>query len=741
MPIVIVEGEKKALALWKLANYKSDRLRFIPVAIPGVWNWRGVIGKAGGPKGERLDIKGPIPDLCRIPWTGRTVFILFDTNVHTNEHVQRARKGLSRHLTQGGASVRHVTLPENCGVNGVDDLLADWGPARVLDLFTASVSGARLEVVLPPQFESRPDGLFRVTSGGERLTQVQLTNYQATIIANITWDDGIETKCEFEIAAELMCRRLQFTIPASEFTTMDWPIERMGAAAITFPNQRGYARTAIQSLSMGAEHRCIYTHTGWSRVDGQRIFLHAAGAIGMAGVASGVMVRPFGSLRLYELHLRSGPGAVVSTVAASLRLLNLAPPTISFPLLAATFRAVLGEADFSVHLAGETGAFKSELAALYQQFFGAGMDRLHLPGSWSSTGNAIEAMAFYAKDTLLVVDDFAPQGAAVDVVRYHTAADRVFRAAGNHAGRGRLDSSANLRESKPPRALILSTGEEIPRGHSIRARLFFLELEKGAIAPRALSECQGDGREGRYVEAMAAFIQRVAGRYEDVRAAFDRRLADFRTAATGSTAHARTPEIVANLQAGFELYLDFCVACGAIDGPERDPLSARCWEALQEAAAMQAKHHQATEPTARYVEVLVALLSSGRAHLEARNGGAPSGLQRSYGWRCDSSGNWSPLGDCIGWVEGDDIYLEPAAAFRLVQAAARDGGEVLAISEQTLRKRLNDKHVLASVDKSEGRLPSAELLGGSLKHVLHLSRERLLPEAPADFETDDQEEK
>ena len=131
-------------------------------------------------------------------------------------------------------------------------------------------------------------------------------------------------------------------------------------------------------------------------------------------------------------------------------------------MLAATYRAVLGEADFAVHLAGETGAFKSEVAALYQQHFGAGMDRLHLPGAWSSTANALEILAFHAKDALLVIDDFAPQGSGADVARYHAAADRIFRAAGNHAGRSRLDSTAKLREPKPPRALILSTGEEIP---------------------------------------------------------------------------------------------------------------------------------------------------------------------------------------------------------------------------------------------------------------------------------------
>src|ERR1019366_2498974 len=164
-----------------------------------------------------------------------------------------------------------------------------------------------------------------------------------------------------------------------------------------------------------------------------------------------------------------------------------------------------GEADFAVHMVGETGAFKSEVAALHQQHFGAAMSRLNLPGSWSSTGNSLEVLAFHAKDALLAIDDFAPQGSATDVSRYHAAADRVFRAAGNGAGRGRLDSSAALRESKPPRALILSTGEEIPRGHSVRARLLITEIAKGSIDGGDLRSCQQDASAGLYAESMGGF--------------------------------------------------------------------------------------------------------------------------------------------------------------------------------------------------------------------------------------------
>ena len=390
---------------------------------------------------------------------------------------------------------------------------------------------------------------------------------------------------------------------------MDWPIKEMGPGAITFPNQRDYARTAIQCHSMTAEERRIYAHTGWSNIDGRWIFLHSTGAIGDAGAINGVEVRLCGALRRYELRLPIQPQFLIRAVRASVRLVELVPPSISFPVLAATDRAVFGEADFALHLAGETGAFKSELAALHQQHFGTGMDRLHLPGAWSSTGNAIEVLTFHAKDALIVIDDFAPQGNASDMARYHASADRVFRAAGNHAGRGRLDSTAKLREPKPPRGLILSTGEDIPRGHSVRARLLISELAKGDIKPCNLTNCQKDAAAGLYAEAMGGFVRWMAGRYDEVRTAFDRKVAELRVSALCNPAHARTPEIVANLQAAFELYLQFSEECGAVNDGERERLTTHCWDALREAAAAQAKHQLATEPTERFMALLQAVLT------------------------------------------------------------------------------------------------------------------------------------
>jgi hypothetical protein len=570
--------------------------------------------------------------------------------------------------------------------------------------------------------------MFRVTTKGELLSQVQLTNYRATIIANVQLDDGVETRREFEIESELMGRKFNFTIPASEFVSMDWAIERMGAAAITFPNQRDYARTAIQSLSITAEERSIYIHTGWRNLGGQWLYLHAGGAIGAGGAVSGINVRLSGQICRYELRLASASDALASAIRASLKLAELGPPEICFPLLAATYRAVLGEADFAIHLAGETGAFKSEVAALHQQHFGPAMDRLKLPGSWLSTGNALESMAFSAKDTLFVIDDFAPQGSGTDVARYHAAADRVFRAAGNHAGRGRLDSTAKLREPKPPRALILSTGEDVPRGQSVRARLLILEISKNRIESSVLKERQEEARAGLYSEAMGGFVQWLACRYEERRAWFGEKVAEYRARTVSKQAHARTPDIVANLQAGFDLYLEFAVEAGAVEITERDGFASRCWDALSCAAAAQSKHQVATEPAARFLTLIRSLLVSGRAHLESRRGGIPELLPESCGWKCDNSGHCFPRGECVGWVDEDNVYLEPAAAYRMAQLAGRDMGEILAVTEQTLRKRLHEKGLLASVDQPRETLTIRRNICGSSKNVLHLLRRTILPQ-------------
>jgi len=559
---------------------------------------------------------------------------------------------------------------------------------------------------------------------------VKLTNFAAQIVSDIIKDDGIERKHFLEIEAHLSNRTHRFTILASKFISMNWCIDHLGPKAIVFAgfSRKDHTRVAIQHLSSDIETHVIFVHTGWREIEGHgQCYLHAAGAIGPKGPVKDIEVQLPIELSRFMLPDPPEGDDLHIAIQSAVKLLDIGPRHITYSLFAAVLRAALGNTDFSIHLAGATGVFKSELAALFQSFFGKTLDARSLPGSWSSTENALEELCFVAKDSVVVVDDFAPTGTSSDIPRYHKKADRVFRAQGNRSGRGRLKSDGTLKNSRPPRGMILSTGEDIPAGESLRARLFVLELSQGDIGTEQLTSCQEDARAGRYAESMVGFIQWVAGRYDDIRVRLDKRIPELRNEAAKMGQHQRTPTIVAELHAGFEVFLTFTEEVGALSVSEVDNLRIANWEALGEAAAAQAQHHEASEPTKVFLQLLRSAITSGVAHVADVDGEAPISVgPEALGWRKHNSGagnyqddEWRPLGALVGWINDDNLYLEPGAAFKVAQKMATETDRIN-VQMKTLIKRLREKGHLVTWDKVRKKNIIRIHLQGSRRSVLHL---------------------
>ena len=125
IPVLILEGEKKTLAVSRYFRERSESV--LVIGISGVWNWRGTIGKANDANGQRVDVKGVIGDIERIEWKAREATILFDANVRSNGSVQAARAQLANALREREADVWLLDLPEDFTSNGVDDFLAERG--------------------------------------------------------------------------------------------------------------------------------------------------------------------------------------------------------------------------------------------------------------------------------------------------------------------------------------------------------------------------------------------------------------------------------------------------------------------------------------------------------------------------------------------------------------------------------------------------------------------------------------
>ena len=391
------------------------------VALLGVWNWRGT-NELGG--------KTSLPDWEAVALNGRQIYVIFDSDVMLKPQVHAALARLKAFLEARRARVLLIYLPVDPSgkKTGVDDYLVTGHAME--DLLALATPNLRPL----PEDATEHDQPYRATKSGlwwHKPTQngdvdVLLTNFSARITGDVAEDDGVDVRRRFDIAAILRGRPHNFSVPASRFADMGWAVEQLGAGAIVYPGfgLKDHARAAVQLLSGAIPERRVLTHTGWRKVNDGWVFLHAGGTIGPTGTVVEIVVDLPSALARFALPTPPTGDALHKAVRASLALLDLAPDQVTAPCLAAIYRAVLGDIDFTLHLAGPTGAGKTELAALAQQHFGPTMDSRNLPASWLSTGNALEGLAFQAKDVLLVVDDFAPTGTSSDVQRYHKEADR-----------------------------------------------------------------------------------------------------------------------------------------------------------------------------------------------------------------------------------------------------------------------------------------------------------------------------
>jgi hypothetical protein len=366
------------------------------------------------------------------------------------------------------------------------------------------------------------------------------------------------------------------------------------------------------------------------------------------------------------------------------------------------------------------------MAALVEQHFGPAMDARHLPANWTSTANALEAVAFAAKDALLVIDDFNPTGTAWSVSEMHGKAERVFRAQGNHSGRQRLTCEAALRAEKPPRGIILGTGEDVPRGKSLRARILILDAEKKDVNLERLTACQKDAADGLYALSMAGFLRWLAPQYQKVRAGLREEHAALRAQALTEDGHARTPGIQADLMLGWGHFLRFAVDAGAVTEEGRREYAEMGRHAFAEACRRQPAHHTDADPVDTFLALLAGALAGGGAHVACPKGDVPESAA-AWGWRWEervtesqTSGYWRPQGRRVGWVEGLNLYLEPQTAYAEVQAFATKQGACLPVAPGTLFKALNERGMLVTIDRKRERLSIRKMLGGALQAVLHL---------------------
>jgi hypothetical protein len=163
---------------------------------------------------------------------------------------------------------------------------------------------------------------------------------------------------------------------------------------------------------------------------------------------------------------------------------------------------------------------------------------------------------------------------------------------------------------------------------------------------------------------------------------------------------------------------------------------------------VQRAHQASEEPATRFLSLLRAAISSGRAHLVNADSGAQPKDAACWGWQLHLVGlenqerkAWHPRGESLGWIQGDDLLLDPETAFAAAQKLARDQGTSIPVKQRTLWKRLAEQGLLASRESTRSTNTVRRTIEGMRRDLLHLPASALAAEPDqAGDQTDQRDE-
>lgn len=711
--VTIVEGEQDADTLWQHG-------------IPATTNAGGA-SKWGRHATEYLD------QLAR-----QGVLDLVVLEDHDPPGRAHARQVIRAALAYGGFDVRHVPLPGLADKEDVTDWLAR---GHSVDELHRLIEAAPHLTEPPPELLPSPaspsqsapgavipiNGHYAIKDG--RICRIRATpenapayeelcQFSARIEESRVLDDGNEEgrwQRQYRLVGRLASGEPLRPVVVSDedFEGMRWVRREWGHRASMRASvaTRPMIREAIERWSVDAPERHVYTHTGWRQLaDGPWVYLTASGAVGRDDIE--VDLGPF-----WRYTLPRRPVGVRAALQASLRLLDLAPWPLTLPLWASVWRAILGvvlPCDYTLWVEGQSQRRKSSLVALYLSHWGR-FERTTLPGSWTSTANALEMSCFRLAHTWCVIDDYAPSS-ATDARELEGKAIRLVRAQGNMAGRSRLRADLTPVAERPPRGLLVATGESHPGGLSLVGRMMLLEADRYPIDLARLTQSQAEI--GLLPHATAGFVEWLTPQMGALADRISRSWMDHRQRCQRAGGFGRIPEILAHLWVGLDAGLAYAVDCGALTEAQVEAIRQRAEETLLAVATAQDAQVEAERPTRRFIRVLQTLIYSRRIGFLARH-------QRPEDTR--------PPPDPVGWVLPDEGLLALAesgeAAYQAVTRFLRETPEPFVLRLQRLQQEFLADGLSVGADR---RATVVKRLGGRPRRVLALQLaaiERLMGQA------------
>jgi hypothetical protein len=473
LPVVFVEGEKKGAALDAL---KMER-PFAVIAGCGVDSFHDVAHRA-----ETDEWRFHADILAGVDFRGRDCFVCFDSDQVTNDAVQTATRTLAHMALQAGAaSVQNVIPPpaEGGGKRGIDDFLADAGPAAVIDLFSWDAKpiepldrsthaptvtrhpwcadapvDERLRIPRAYTIDHKTGSVWREPDDGKK--RAESVERSPIFVRRITSD--LYTGHEH---VEVVFRRAQSwrisTVPrralidsrsiVGELGPMGAPVD-----STTAPKVIAWLRDFEADNDRRIPRARSVNRCGWAVVDGRRCFVLGPEILTREGEAVDLVVDRHGERARLSAGLTTS-GTLEEHTAALRDAWNASPiaATAIAAALAAPLLKLLNQPIFAVHLAGDSSRGKSSMLKIAASVYGDPRNDEWL-ASWNSTTVGHEQRAAHLCDLPLPIDE-----AGVVEARER---ERAVYLLVNGVGRTRGARDGGLRETQSWRTVVISTGEK-----------------------------------------------------------------------------------------------------------------------------------------------------------------------------------------------------------------------------------------------------------------------------------------
>lgn len=456
-------------------------------------------------------------------------------------------------------------------------------------------------LLISDNYESKPDGtLVRKESILSKDTR-EVVGIEETPIANHTpvlkelqvFDNGIEQE---ERIAFLVHRAGRMWGPFQvTFKDMVSPTPniKFGAACRIFliRGAKSWYSEAMQIQCENAPCTTIYQHTGYTIIDGKRVFLNGDYSVTSEGLTDKYTVEMPDTLSIYRFTNNKHDERYHTLLSL---LPSVLPERVSFAGLAMMFLTALNallrevgiEPCFALMFVGRTNSFKTSVTAIFVSGYGeCHVGRIPVSVT-RDTPNAMERKFAVTDSTLVLADDVIP---GVDLKTKAAMSEKVqtiCRNIGDRVGRGRLSADGSFRRTYIPKCNVILTAEENYShvGESAMARTLSVEMKPGEIDPLRLQELQS--RTEHLNECTSEFIQYVIQNWDELKRQLPSLFFELRASAQ-SCGLPRLAETLAHLQLGIICMTQWLLSIRTITEEQSEALRTRSWSVFKELAQAQ----------------------------------------------------------------------------------------------------------------------------------------------------------